>query len=62
MGVVDPGRNAVHFEGGGRGQHHDVWPFPTWFKRLPAVSFDKDPVSRPVLVGRRDRASLVDGL
>ena len=61
MGVMDPGRDAVYFESGGGCQHHDVGSLPARLEGLSVVPLDIDPVSRPVLMRCRDRASLVDG-
>ena len=61
VGVMDPGRDAVYLESGGGCQHHDVGSLPARLESLSVVPLDVDPVSRPVLMRCRDRASLVDG-
>ena len=61
VGVMDPGRDAVSFESGGGCQHHDVGSFPARLEGLSVVPVYVDPVSWPVLMRCRGRASLVDG-
>lgn len=59
VGVMDPGRNAVYLESS---QHYDVGTLPTRPEGLAAMPFDKNPVSRSILMRPRLRASLVDGI
>ena len=59
--VMDPGRNAVYFENGGGCQRHNVGSLPAWLEDLSVVPLDIIPVSRPVLMRCRGRASLIDG-
>ena len=61
VGVMDPGRYAVYFESGGGCQHHVVGSLPAWLEDLSVVPLDIIPVSRPVLMRCRGRASLIDG-
>lgn len=61
VGVMDPGCDAIYFESSGGCQYHDVGSLPVRLKGFSAVPFDVDPVSWPVLMRCRGRASFVDG-
>lgn len=46
VGVVDPGRDAIHFESHWGGQDDEVGSLPPWLQGLELMPLDQDPISR----------------